>query len=620
MDKEQIAKKTAGIALISGIFTFLVAMIMLLNYLQMQATKPLESKTMEALIERMRDEPENELLKQEIRDLDLLARKAFFNNQWQIRTGRYLLLIGAIVFMVSLRYYFSVRSKIEKPGMILINEHAERLLSQKWLLITGGIVFLLAFSASFAVTNHLEVYQVGPPAGNISPGDSVSGEIEMIMVTESPAGQSPDTTGALAETLPAGPSGMPEQPVPSDRQDKTTENKIQEPVWQFPSIDQLKANHNSFRGPLGTGVSWHKNIPVDWDGTSGKNIIWKTELSKPGFNSPVLWQDRLFIAGADARVRIVYCLDRITGKVLWQQEASGIPGSPAAMPRVTDDTGLSAPSVTTDGRNVYAIFATGDIIAFTNEGIRLWAKNLGLPNNHYGHASSLLVWGDRILVQFDSNSGGRVLALNSITGEVIWDTRRNANISWASPILAEIDGKYQLVLSADPIVAGYDLADGKELWSVECMMGEVGPSPAFSGGLVYAANEYARLAAIKPGNNAAVVWENDEYLPEVASPVASGGFVFIATTYGVLVCYDALTGEKYWEQETGQGFYASPVIADNRLYALDLNGVMHIYKVSRTAELIGEPVLGEPAMATPAFADGRIYIRGEKFLYCIGLN
>jgi outer membrane protein assembly factor BamB len=620
MNKEQIVKTAAGTSLISGIFTFLAAMIMLLNYLQLQSTKPLESKTMEALVERMRNEPENELLKQEIRDLDLLARRAFFNSQWQIRTGRYLLLIGAIVFMVSLRYYFSVRSKIEKPGLVLINEHAERLLSQRWLLITGGMVFLLAFSASFAVTNHLEVYQAGPPDESISQGDSVSGEIEMIVVAESPAGKSPDTSGAPAESSPDVSSGVSEQPVLSGRQEKTTDDKIQEPVWQFPSIDQIRINHNSFRGPLGNGVSWHRNIPVDWDGASGRNIIWKTGLSKPGFNSPVLWQDRLFIAGADAQVRMVYCLDRRTGKVLWQQEASGIPGSPAAIPRVTDDTGLSAPSLTTDGRNVYAIFATGDIIAFTIDGIRLWAKNLGLPNNHYGHSSSLLVWSDRVLVQYDSNSGGRVLALNSMTGEVIWDTRRNANISWASPILAEIDGKYQMVLSADPIVAGYDLSDGKELWSVECMMGEVGPSPAFSGGLVYAANEYARLVAIKPGTNAAIIWENDEYLPEVASPVASDGFVFIATTYGVLACYDALTGEKYWEQETGQGFYSSPVIADNRLYALDIDGIMHIYKVSRTAELVGKPALGEPVTATPAFADGRIYIRGEKFLYCIGQN
>lgn len=176
----------------------------------------------------------------------------------------------------------------------------------------------------------------------------------------------------------------------------------------------------------------------------------------------------------------------------------------------------------------------------------------------------------------------------------------------------------QLVLSADPLVAGYDIETGKELWSVECMMGEVGPSPTFSDGLVYAANEYARLAAIKPGPSASVVWENDEYLPEVPSPVVSDGLLFLATTYGVVVCYDARTGTKYWEKEFSNGFFSSPVVADGKLFVSDLHGITHILKVSKTAELIGEPQLGERISATPAFSDGRIYLRGEVNLYCIG--
>ena len=210
------------------------------------------------------------------------------------------------------------------------------------------------------------------------------------------------------------------------------------------------------------------------------------------------------------------------------------------------------------------------------------------------------------------------MALNSQTGETIWDTKRNVKISWSSPILAEIGGKFQLILAADPLVAGYDIETGKELWSLECMMGEMGASPAFSDGLVFAANEYARLVAIKPGPSASIVWEHDEYLPEVPSPVASDGLLFVATTYGVLVCYDAKTGTKYWEKEFSYGFFSSPVIADGKLYVSDLHGITHILKVSKTAELIGEPQLGERITATPAFSDGRIYIRGELNLYCIG--
>ena len=150
------------------------------------------------------------------------------------------------------------------------------------------------------------------------------------------------------------------------------------------------------------------------------------------------------------------------------------------------------------------------------------------------------------------------------------------------------------------------------------MMGEVGPSPAFGSGLVFAANEYARLAAIRPEGAGAIVWETDEYLPEVASPVTADGLLYVATSYGVVACYDAKNGTKYWEHECDAGFYASPVIADGKLYALDREGVMHIFHHGKEKQLISEPQLGEKTVATPAFANGRIYLRGEKHLYCIG--
>jgi outer membrane protein assembly factor BamB len=377
-------------------------------------------------------------------------------------------------------------------------------------------------------------------------------------------------------------------------------------------------HHNGFRGPFGNGVSQHKNLPVDWDGSAGRNIRWKTEIPKPGYNSPVLWAEKLFLAGGDSEVRVVYCFHAKTGELLWQQEVRDIPGSPATLPRTSEDTGLSAPTVATDGKHVYAIFATGDIIAFTMTGKRVWARNLGVPDNHYGHSSSLLIWKNHLLVQYDSNKGGRLLSLDTATGNTRWETIRQTGISWASPILAEIGGKHQVILSAEPLVAGYDPETGKELWSVDCMMGEVGPSPAYGEGLVYAANEYARLVAIKPGAADPIIWENDEYLPEIASPVVSGGLIFIATSYGVLVCYDAATGEKYWEEEAQQGFSASPMVADGKLYAMDTGGIMHIFSLSKEMKKLGAPVLGERAYASPAFSDGTIYLRGEKYLYCIG--
>jgi outer membrane protein assembly factor BamB len=115
-----------------------------------------------------------------------------------------------------------------------------------------------------------------------------------------------------------------------------------------------------------------------------------------------------------------------------------------------------------------------------------------------------------------------------------------------------------------------------------------------------------------------VLWENNEYLPEVSSPVAGNGLVYIATTYGVFVCYDAKTGEKYWEHETEEGFYSSPIIADGKVYITDLSGVTHIYREGKEKQIIAEPTVGEKVFATPAFDDCKIYIKGHEYLYCIG--
>jgi outer membrane protein assembly factor BamB len=271
-----------------------------------------------------------------------------------------------------------------------------------------------------------------------------------------------------------------------------------------------------------------------------------------------------------------------------------------------------------DGRRVYAIFATGDIIALDLDGRRVWARNLGVPNNHYGHSSSLIVWDNKVVVQYDTNTSGRMMALNSTTGETVWDITRPVHISWASPALIEINGRIQVVTTADPYVAGYELETGEELWKVEAMMGEVGPSIAFDNGIVFATNEYARLIGVKPEPGTEFLWEDDEYLSEASSPVAYDGLLFLATSYGVLVCYDGVNGEKYWEREFDEGIYSSPMIADGKLYIIDMGGITHILKADKTGTIINQPPLGERGYATPAFADGRIYIRGTEHLYCIG--
>jgi len=618
-DKLKLAQ---NVAIISGIFCTVVALLLLLNYWQVSQSDPIESKALEALVERLNEEPNNEELKQEIRNFDLLARKAYFNSQWQIETGAWLLLLGAVVLAVSLRYYHSLKSKIEEPDKEHENEIVSRIIAQKGVIITGAVVFVLAFIASFITVDHLEHYKVEGVAEAVSVSPEDEG-IEVIDVSETP--QEETTPPPEGGTSPAEAESEPEQEVAqqqtpvSAEADQVEEQAAQETPATSPglTLQQLKNNHNSFRGPLGQGVVYHENIPTEWDGASGTNILWKSPIPKHGYNSPVIWGEKVFIAGADEASREVYCYNATSGELLWTGVADNIPGSPSSLPRTTEDTGLSAPTVTTDGKRVFAIFATGDVIAFDMNGNRVWAKNLGVPDNHYGHSSSLITWDGKLFIQYDTNKGGRVLALNVANGEIVWDTERDSNISWASPVLAEVDGKYQLLLTADPIVAGYNIQNGNEIWAVEAMMGEVGPSVAFSDGVVFAGNEYARLVAIDASSHE-ILWENDMYLPEAASPLAHDGLLIIATSYGVLVCYDTKTGDQYWEDDVGTTLYSSPIYADGKLFMMDNDGVMRIYDFAKEMNMISENELGETAGTTPAFADGRIYVRGEKNLYCIG--
>lgn len=623
MNNNDKIKLSQNIIIIAGIFCVVVAMLLLLNFWQVSKSDPIDSKALQALVDRLKQEPNNEELKVEIRNFDLLARKAYFNSQWQVKTGAYLLLFGAIVLAFALRVYYSAKAKIGQPDTIHENEIAGRILAQKGIIIIGGVIFVLALGASFATVNHLNYYNSGAQVAEAEISPEEQG-IEVIDVGTAPQDANTDSALANTENIETQ-SSEPEiastetQETASETKESAQEKAATQPVSGTAGLTlaAVQKNHNSFRGPLGQGIIYLKNIPSKWDGAAGENIVWKAPIPKNGFNSPIVWGDKVFIAGADAASREVYCYNSADGKLLWTGKAENIQGSPAKMPKVTEDTGLSAPTLTCDGKAVFAIFANGDVIAFDMNGKRVWAKNLGIPNNHYGHSSSLITWANKLFVQFDTNSGGKLIALNASTGETAWETVRESKISWASPVLAEVGGKYQVILTADPIVAGYDVESGNELWKIECMMGEVGPSVAYSDGVVFAANEYARLVAIDI-NSKNIIWENDEYLPEASSPVAYKGLLFIATSYGVLVCYDAKTGDQYWEHDVGTTLYSSPTIADGKLFMMDNDGMMRVYEFSKEMKLISENDLGEKAGTTPAFADGRIYIRGDKNLYCIG--
>ena len=619
-DKISLARKLAWLA--AG-FSLIVCILLIVNFIQSKSVDPIESQTIKALVERLKSDPQNEVLINEIRSFDLLARKAYFTNQWQLRTGGYLLLLGVIVTILSVRYVLAHKPKFGELDEITKEPYLDTLLARKWIIYVGTGIFVLAAVSGFLSYNALKVYEsvqktevaeMNQPETLVEDTAPVK-EKDTLAAIQIQAEKVVNTENSSEEKANIISSKIANETKVEVQPDKSAETV---PAGIGVSEKDLKANYPFFRGAEGIGIAWQSSAPTQWDGAAGTNVKWKVKFPKHGFSSPIVWKNKVFITGADNDSREVYCYDLASGKLLWTAKADNIPGSPAKMPSVTADTGLAASTMATDGNSVFAIFATGDVLALDMNGKRLWAKNIGVPDNHYGHSSSLIVYKDKLLIQYDTNKGGKLIALSTASGEEKWTTARKSKISWSSPILVNTGTRMELILTTDPNVDSYNPDTGEELWSVSCLMGEVGPSAGYADGLVFAANEYATFAAIKPGATPEIVWQTDEYLPEVASPLAVDGIAVIATSYGTVAAFDITDGTLLWEQEYGSGFYASPVYAAGNVYLIDMDGVCHIFKAAKDFQLIGEPKLGEKSVCAPVFADGKILIRGFDNLYCIG--
>jgi len=395
----------------------------------------------------------------------------------------------------------------------------------------------------------------------------------------------------------------------------------------YPSEEEIAKNWASFRGPQGNGISAYTNTPTKWDGKSGHAIIWKTSVPLPGHNSPVIWNDHVFLTGANKQKNQVYCFDAVSGELLWQADLkvpSAVAGEALDM---YEDTGYAAPTVATDGSRVCAIFPTGDVGCFDFEGKKLWARNLGTPDSAYGYASSLAMYQNLLLIQYDQatadDNKSRIMALDTFSGMTVWETNRPVPGSWTSPIVVKITDQNQLITSADPWVIAYNPSNGAELWRVDCLGTDVAPSPIYAGGLIFGIHPYTSLVAIKPTGRGDVTqthiaWKATDNIPDICSPVSNGKLIFLLETYGKLTCYKVSDGTKLWEKDLETSFTASPSLADNRLYMLSEKGVMFIATVGDEYTELVKSSLGEKCYASPAFADGRIYIRGVENLYCIG--
>lgn len=377
------------------------------------------------------------------------------------------------------------------------------------------------------------------------------------------------------------------------------------------SRDAIRSNWPNLRGPFGQGLAYQAAPPLDFDVASGRNVRWRTSIPRPGASSPVVWEGRVFLTGADQHVREIYCLDAADGKLLWRQAAR----QPAVVPKVSEEFGHAAATGATDGKLFFAIFSTGDLMAVDRQGTIAWTQTFGIPKISYGYASSLIVY-KHLFVQWDDSDGAVLYALDPATGKTVWQKQRAVKESWASPIIAISGDRELVVLAENPTVSAYEVNTGQVRLSAKCLGGEVAPSPAFAKDTIIVANEYARLSAVSLAAGK-VVWSGAEDLPNVASPLATDDFVLTTDSYGMVNCYGLDTGKKLWTREFDESFYASPILAGGRIHALDNSGTLRVFEAFPKFVSLATSHLGEDAVATPAFVGGAMFLRGKENLYCI---
>ena len=407
--------------------------------------------------------------------------------------------------------------------------------------------------------------------------------------------------------------------------------------------EPTSANWPTFRGADGSGISPAKNLPTHWNVETGENIRWKSENLLPGHSSPILWENRLFLTGADEDQRKVYCFERESGDLLWEYELEVIAPNPTPLEvgvNMYEDTGFAASTPATDGERVYAIFATLDLVALDFEGNLVWHKSLGVPDNHYGYSASLAFYKDRVIVQYDQGDGrkpdeSKIIAFQGTDGSIVWETPRTMMNSWPSPIVRKIGDSFQLLTGADPFLVSYDPETGEELWRCRAYSGgDTAASPTGIGTTVFAANSMPGITALDATGTGDLtgtdkrLWLVRMCNPDACSPIATEKYLYSLGPGAFLQCLEIASGEMIWELEVDMyaTFYSSPSLADGKIYLFDKEtdgAKAYVIDLGKEAGQDEEMILainpmGEPVCACPAFSDGRIYVRSETVLYCIG--
>ena len=404
----------------------------------------------------------------------------------------------------------------------------------------------------------------------------------------------------------------------------------------------LSENWPNWRGPSGDGISLEKGIPVKWSPT--ENIAWRVAIPGKGHSSPVAWDNKVFLTTClpEKEQRLLLCLDQRTGKKLWQKvvlnspletihplnsRASGTPATDGQHVFVTfmkaDDRKIPAPNVGTQ-----RLITPGKIIvaAYDLDGEQKWKINVGDFISAHGFNTCPVLFEDLVIINGDHDGDAYLVALERKTGRERWRIEReNKTRSYATPIIREIGGRTQMILSGSLCVASYDPHNGKRHWIVDGPTEQFVASMVYNGEYVFVTAGYPErhILAIRPdgsGNvtDTHVAWRTNRGAAYVPSPIFAGPYLLVVADSGIASCFNAKTGKRHWMERLPGGHSPSTVSADGLVYFTSDRGVTTIVRPGKMFNIIARNELGEQISASPAISQGQIFLRTHQHLYCIG--
>ena len=422
------------------------------------------------------------------------------------------------------------------------------------------------------------------------------------------------------------------------------------------------ADWPQFRGANASGLDDTKPAPVRWSAATGENIRWRTPVAGLSHASPIVWGERVYLVTAvspgkaDLKVGLygdigsandqaehewrVLAVDKSNGKVLWDKLGH------KAIPRVKRHTKASHANSTpaTDGKHVVAFFGSEGLFCFDTNGNTLWKKDLGPMDSGYfqvksaqwGFASSPVIHDGKVIVLVDVQTNSFLAGFSIADGKELWRTPRSDVPTWSTPAIVNADGKTHIFVNGWHHTGGYDLATGKEIWKLKGGGDIPVPTPIVAHGLAYFTSAHGRfrpmralrldakgdITPVDPGTtNSSIVWAHARLGNYMQTPIVVGEHLYGCSDSGVLTCFDAKLGTvRYTERlvKGGEGFTASPVSDGQHLFFPSEVGNVFVVPVGEKFSISATNQLGETCMATPALSGGVLLFRTRDNLLAVG--